>query len=130
MKCPECSSELIIHRKTCCSACERHICPNCKWGTAYFCPSEKPNPSQVDDLICGRHCICGKRAVHKEPVCNRYCSRGTAAGGRIVCSAHSVRNKDSCVCCSAYDYFYPEYRSIYRTYGFVCSECGDGILGR
>jgi hypothetical protein len=117
-----------------CNACERHVCPKCFWGTRYYCPMRKEEPkpscdrycagakgctfhtrhSVTDDLICGKHCGCRKKSTTTE----------------FFPAPKEEPLRLACVCCAAYDLHYRENEEVYRRWGFVCSDCADGILGR
>lgn len=81
MSCPDCSTTLIVHYKPNCSACEKHICPKCHWGTRYFCPIRKEAETECDrycthvkkvgdTIVCRQH---GRRPLEDQPICGKYC---------------------------------------------------------
>ena len=61
--------------------------------------------------MCGRHCGCRRKNTTTE-------------------FYPAPDPKVDCKTCSAYDIPLKENMELYATWGFVCSDCADGILAR
>ena len=145
MSCPDCSTPLVVHFKPNCSACEKHICPKCHWGTRYFCPlrMEPETPCDRycthvdrvgDSVVCRKHGRRRQRTLCEDLICGRYCA---CRRKQTTTEFHPAPKEDrpespkvECKTCSAYDIPIKENMQLYKTWGFVCSDCADGILGR
>jgi len=137
MSCPLCSTHLVTHTKMACNACERHICPRCFWGTRYYCPMRtvKPKPDE-----CNRYCAGAKGCTfHPRPrvedllICGRNCNcrkKRQATTTEFFPAPKESPLRLACNCCAAFDIPCTENEIVYTTWGFVCSDCADGILGR
>ena len=139
MYCPDCLTALVTHFKPNCSACEKYVCPKCHWGTRYFSPlrAEPPTP-------CDRYCthvtrvgdtiVCRKHGRRVQPntcddlICGKKCG---CRRKQTVTEFHPApEDRVECKTCAAYDMPLKENMELYKTWGFVCSDCADGILAR
>jgi len=139
MSCPDCSTTLVVHFKPNCSACEKYVCPKCHWGTRYFCPlrAEPETPCDRycthvtrvgDSIVCRQH---GRR--HDDLICGRHCGcrrKTTTTEFHPAPKEDEPEDRVGCKTCGAYDIPLKENMELYRTWGFVCSDCADGILAR
>ena len=145
MSCPDCSATLVIHYKMNCSACEKHICPKCNWGTRYFCPMRKEEEVPCDrycthvtrvgdSIVCRQHGRRRQSTLCEDLICGKYCQCRKKQTTTEFHPAPKEERADplrlACTTCSAYDLPSGENMELYKTWGFVCSECADGILGR
>jgi hypothetical protein len=85
-------------------------------GDTIVCRQHGRRPTTCDDLICGRHCGCRRK--------------NTTTEFHPAPKEDEPEDRVGCKTCGAYDIPLKENMELYRTWGFVCSDCADGILAR
>jgi hypothetical protein len=87
-----------------------------------------------DSVVCRKHGRRRQRTLCEDLICGRYCA---CRRKQTTTEFHPAPKDDrpespkvECKTCSAYDIPVKENMQLYKTWGFVCSDCADGIRSR